>query len=320
MKKIFLAIITFFVLFCVYWATGRTLMLKTLTGEFQSLETQGYDVDHKGLSAGGFPFQFRSSLMEPGLVSPRSISKPWSIKADNLVMQASAFNPLFWTFNHRGEARIDLRGPKGERWLFDVRPFSVNIDVKTKLSGDIKLIRANIRRPQIQAVIGTLPPIVGMDQGQIDIKHHGGDSRYDISMTNVFLEKDTLAKWQTAFGPKIDSFDAIILAQGQISLSDKAEHLIGDRWSLTWNGNVFTGDFNLTRTPSGFDGILRAEVENLPQIIEQFSQAGIFTPQQANAVKIGAKFLQTNERGTQEITLNIRDGYLVLFGQRLYKF
>ena len=69
-------------------------MLKTLTREFQSLETQGYDVDHKGLSAGGFPFQFRSSLMDPGLVSPRSISKPWSIKADNLVMQASAFNPL----------------------------------------------------------------------------------------------------------------------------------------------------------------------------------------------------------------------------------
>ena len=235
-------------------------------------------------------------------------------------MQASAFNPLFWTLNHRGEARIDLRGPKGERWLFDVRPFSVNIDIKTKLSGDIKLIRANIRRPQIQAVIGTLPPIVGMDQGQIDIKYHGGDSRYDISMTNVFLEKDTLAKWQTAFGPKIDSFDAIILAQGQISLSDKAELLIGERWSLTWNGNVFTGDFNLTPMASGFDGTLRAEVENLPQIIEQFSQAGIFTPQQANAVKIGAKFLQTNERGTQEITLNIRDGYLVLFGQRLYKF
>ena len=58
MKKIFLAIITFFVLFCVYWATGRSLMLKTLTGEFQSLETQGYDVDIKVYLPAGFRFNF----------------------------------------------------------------------------------------------------------------------------------------------------------------------------------------------------------------------------------------------------------------------
>jgi len=320
MKKIFLAFIIIFVLFCVYWAAGRSQMLKSLMQEFQSLEVQGYNVDHKGFSAGGFPFHFRSTLNEPNLVSPRSLSKPWSIKADKLVMQASAFNPLSWTTKHRGKARIDLRGPKGERWLFDVRPFSVDIDTRAKVNGDLKSIKAKIRRPQIQAVIGTLPPIVGLDQGQIDIKSQGRDNRYNISLTNIFLEKDTLAKWQTAFGPKIDSFDAIILAQGQTSLNHKSEQLIGEKWSLTWNGNLFTGDFNLTPNSSGFDGALRAEVENLPQIIDQLSKAGIFSPKQANSVKVGARFLQTNERGTQDITFNFRDGHLVLFGLKLYKF
>jgi len=327
MKRLFLTLITLFVLYCVYWAAGRSVMLKNLTGELKSLETEGYNIDHKGLSAGGFPFQFRTSLVDPGLVSPRAISKPWSIKADKLVMQASAFNPMRWMVAHHGEARIDLRGPKGERWLFDVRPFSVDLDVRAKISGELKAMNAKISRAQVQAVIGTMPPIVGLDAGQIDIRPQYGDMKHNISLTNIFLEKDSLAKWQTAFGPKIESFDAVILAKGLTSFAqadriewDKSGNWVSEYWTLRWNENIFTGDFDMTLTESGFDGSLRAEVKNLPLIIDQFSKADMFTPQQAAALKIGTNFLPTTEAGTQEITFNIRDGYLILFGQRLYKF
>ena len=181
MKKILLAFITLFVLYCIYWAAGRSVMLKKMTKTFNTLEAQGYDIDHKGLSAGGFPALFRASLNEPGVVSPRSSSAPWSVKADKVVMQASTFTPLHWGVTHRGEARIDLRGPKGERWLFDARPFSVNLDARLKFGGEVKSFKADISRLKVQAVIGTLPPIVGLDEGRIDITPQGGDLRHDIS-------------------------------------------------------------------------------------------------------------------------------------------
>ena len=327
MKKLLLGLITLFVFYCVYWATGRSMMLNNLTQSIQTLEAQGYDVEHKGLSAGGFPILFRSSLNEPGVVSPRSIDKPWSIKADKIVMQASTFNPLHWSATHRGEARIDLRGPKGERWLFDARPFSVNLDTRAKFGGDIKSVKADISRLKVQAVIGTLPPIVGLDQGQIDIKPHAGDLRHHISLDSIFLEKDTLTKWQTALGPKIESFYAVILAKGLTSLNQddrkawaKSGRYVGESWSLSWNDNIFTGDFDLTQTPSGLDGSLRAEIENLPDIIDQFAKAGMFTPQQVSALRIGSRFLPVNDNGRQDITFNFKDGYLILFGQRLHKF
>jgi len=252
MKKLLLGLITVFVLYCVYWATGRSI---------------------------------------PGVVSPRSIEKPWSIKADKVVMQASTFNPLHWSATHRGEARIDLRGPKGERWLFDARPFSVNLDARAKYGGDIKFFKADINRLKVQAVIGTLPPIVGLDQGQIDINPQAGDLRHDISLNSIFLEKDTLAKWQTALGPKIESFDAVILAKGLTSLNQddrkawaKSGRYLGKSWSLSWNDNIFTGDFEVS------------------------------------ALRIGSRFLPVNDNGRQDITFNFKDGYLILFGQRLHKF
>ena len=327
MKKFFLSLITVFVIFCVYWAGGRTLMLKTLDGEIKTLETQGYDIDHKGLSAGGFPLLFRSTFMEPDIVSPRSLSKPWSIKADKLVLKASTFTPLSWTATHRGEARIDMRGPKGERWLFDVRPMSLDLDIKAKIDGTVKALNADLSRAQIQAVIGTLPPIVGVDTAQLEIRPQKGDMRYELSLNNVFLEKDTLAKWQTAFGPKISVIDAVILAKDQTSLSKEGllkwknnQKIIGQTWRVNWNENIFTGDFDLTLTDTGFDGSLRAEVENLPEIIDQFARAGMFTPKQVSSLKIGTRLLPQNANGRQEITFNFRDGYLLLFGQRLYKF
>lgn len=327
MKKFSLAVIIFFVAFCMYWAAGRSVMLKTLDTQFKSLELQDYGIDHKGLTAGGFPFLFRSALIEPGLASPRSIAKPWSIKTDKVTMQASVFNPLRWDVTHRGEARIDLRGPKGERWLFDVRPFSLDLETKVNFGGSLKSLKAELKRPQVQAVIGTLPPLVGLDSAQIDIRPQNGDLRYEVSFIDAFLEKDTLAKWQTAFGPKISTIDAVVLAKGLKSFSQAdlqnwktSGNLLGESWTVNWNGNVFTGDFDLTLTDTGFDGHLRAEVENLPEIINQFAAAGMFTQQQAGSLKIGTILLPKNSNGRQEITFNFRDGYMLLFGQQIYKF
>jgi len=327
MKKTLLALIVIFVIYCVYWAGGRSVMLGALTDGLKDLTSEGYEIDHKGLSAGGFPFKFRSSLKDPGVVSPRSDSKPWSIKADNLVLEASTFRPTHWSASHRGKSRIDLRGPQGQRWLFDVKPFSVDIDLKAGLNGKLKAVKAVITRPQAQALIGTLPPIVGLDSAQIDAHPQKGDMRYDISAENVFLNKDTWPKLQAAFGPRITSIDVTILAKGLTSLDEKARKAWGKDGTLicedaliNWGDNNFSGGCEFTTSEAGLTGQLWTEVENLPRVIDQLSSAGTFTEKQARSIKLGAMLLPKNENGHQEVTFNFRDGYLLLFGQRLYKF
>lgn len=302
-------------------------MLKTLDHEFKTLEVQGYDVDHKGLSAGGFPLLFRSSLAEPDFSSPRAIPKPWSIKANKVTLQASVFNPLSWSVRHEGDARIDLCAPKGERWLFDVRPFSLDLQAKVRKDGTVKSLNAEINRPQIQAVIGTLPPLVGLDKARIIIQPLKEDMMYEVSSQNIFLEKDTLKYLQMAFGPKISMLDMIVFAKKMETLDIKSQEnwtksarLISPDWTIKWNDNVFTGDFDLTLTKLGLDGSIRAKVEDLPSLINQLTEAGMFTKQQATSLKMGAKLLPRNNEGRQEITFNLRQGYLLLFGQRLYKF
>ena len=225
MKKWLIGIIALFVLFCIYWAAGRTVMVNTLTAEIQDLEANGYKVDHKGLAVGGFPLQFRGSLIEPDLAAPRSAEKPWSIKSERLSFQASAFNPLRWSVRHRGDARLDLRGPKGERWLFDVRPFTVNIEAKAGISGKLKTFKATLFRPKSQAVIGTLPPIIAMDSGTLSAAPNGQDMRVSLKLENIFLEQNTLKDLQRAFGPKIEHLDIKVTAIDLITLDNKAIEL-----------------------------------------------------------------------------------------------
>jgi len=327
MKKALLALIVIFVLYCVYWATGRSMMLSALTGGIKNLTSEGYEIDHKGLSAGGFPFKFRSSFNEPGLVSPRSDTKPWSIKADNLVLEASTFRPTHWSATHRGKARIDLRGPQGQRWLFGVKPFSVDIDLQARLSGELKGVKAVIMRPKAQAVIGTLPPIVGLDEAQIDARPHKGDMHYDLSAENIFLNKDTWPKLQAAFGPHITRIDMTILAKDLTSLDEDAREnwrkdgtLICEDAHINWGSNKFSGGCEFTTSEAGLTGQLWTEVEDLPHMINQLSAAGTFTEKQARSIKLGALLLPKNENGDKEVIFNVRDGYLLLFGQRLYKF
>ncbi len=327
MKKWLIGIIALFVLFCIYWAAGRTVMVNTLTAEIQDLEANGYKVDHKGLAVGGFPLQFRGSLIEPDLAAPRSAEKPWSIKSERLSFQASAFNPLRWSVRHRGDARLDLRGPKGERWLFDVRPFTVNIEAKAGISGKLKTFKATLFRPKSQAVIGTLPPIIAMDSGTLSAAPNGQDMRVSLKLENIFLEQNTLKDLQRAFGPKIEHLDIKVTAIDLITLDNKAielwqknGQLICEDWQIIWGEAEFQGGCDLAQSESGLAGTIRVEVENISRLIKTLQSANIITSGQARTMGLATFLLPVNAEGRQEVNINIRDGFLTLFGQKVWEF
>lgn len=326
-KKFIILIMTVFVLFCAYWAFGRSLMVKGVSSKIAEMQSSGYKVVHKGLSIGGFPLKFRARLAEPDIASPRSDDKPWSIKAKDLRMEALTLNPLKWNAVHRGEARIDLRGPKGERWLFDARPFNIDMTVRAGLNGEVKAFEASGTQFQTQAVIGTLPPIVAIDSAFIKAAPQGEDMRFDVAVENIFLEKDALKDFQKVFGPRIEALSGHAFAIGLGGLNEDtienwktSGRIIGEDWALNWGGTKFQGGFNVTTSETGLTGTVRVELDNINSLINRLENANIFSGSQARNAKLAAILLPVNQNGRQEITLTLRDGFLTLFGQKIFKF
>lgn len=326
-KKLIILFMTVFVLFCAYWALGRSTMIKGVSTTINEMQADGYKVVHKGLSIGGFPFKFRARLAEPDITSPRSDDNPWSIKANDLRMEALTLNPLKWSAVHRGEARIDLRGPKGERWLFDARPFNIDMTVRAGLSGDVKSYDVIGTQFKAQAVIGTLPPIVAIDETRLSVTPQNGDMRYNVAFENLFLEKETLKDFQKVFGPRIENLNGSALAIGLSALDETAieawkkfGRITGEDWELSWGGSLFRGGFDLTTSDAGLSGTVRIEVDNINDLISRLEEAAIFSSGQARNAKLATVLLPVNQNGRQEITLILRDGFLTLFGQKVFEF
>lgn len=325
-KKTIIFLMTLFVLFCAYWAVGRNVMVKTISGKINEIQNEGYKVVHKGHSVGGFPFKFRTGLLELDIASPRSADKPWSIKADNWRMEALTINPLRWRGSHRGEARIDIRGPKGERWLFDARPFNVDMTAQLGFDGAIKTIDLTGTKLNTQAVIGTLPPIIAIDKATLSVKPAAENMRYELSLENMFLEKDTLKNIQNIFGPHIESLTGSALAIGLTSFSHEAVQswkqtgqLISEDWEVSWGETRFQGGFNLTLADTGTSGVIRIEVEDAGELISRLKDAKIFNSSQARNAQLAAELLPMGQNGRREITLTLRDGFLTLFGQKVFE-
>lgn len=325
-KKSIIIFMALFVLLCAYWAVGRNVMVNTVSSKISELQSEGYKVIHKGMSVGGFPFKFRASLAEVDIASPRSLEKPWSIKADNWRMEALTINPLKWTGSHRGDARIDIRGPKGERWLFDARPFNIDVTARTRLNGDLKTIDLIGTNLKTQAVIGTLPPVIAIDGAELSIAPAAGNMRYNLNLENVFLEQETLKNVQRIFGPRIDSLKGSALAIGLPSLNDQdikhwkqTGQLVSEGWALSWGGTSLQGSFDLTLAETGTSGVIRIEVKELGDLIARLEEAGIFSTNQARNATLAAVLLPVNQNGYKEITITLRDGFLTLFGQKIFE-
>lgn len=325
-KKAIILITALFVLLCIYWAVGRNVMVNTISSKINEMQNEGYKVVHKGLSVGGFPFKFRASLAGSDIASPRSIDKPWSIKADNWRMEALSINPLKWTGSHRGDARIDMRGPKGERWLFDARPFNIELRAHAGFKGNLKSFDVSGTKLKTQAVIGTLPPILAIDDAQLSVQPAASDMRYQLNLENIYLEKDTLKNFQKIFGPRIERLTGSALAIGLTSLNDNAlqnwktsGQIISENWNMSWGGMRFQGHFNLTLSNTGTSGVIRIEVEDVGNLISRLQEADILSSGQARNAALAAALLPVTNSGRQEITLTLRDGFIKLFGQKVFE-
>jgi len=311
------------VIYCLYWTGGRTLVVDQVKHAIAEAKSNGYGVGHKGLAVDGFPTHFKIGLSNPALSSPEGAS----IRLKAVELSAVSINPLQWSGFHSGDARVDMRGFNDQRWLFDIRPFNAYGVVQAGLTGDIKQINLGARRLKAQAVIGTLPPVIAIDDARLIASTNAETPHVTLDLSALYLNTKTVPVWQQAFGPRIDTIKADIDLVGLKGL-DSGSHeawaetarYVSDHWSVDWGSLALEGRFDLQNTKSGLSGKIIAEVEDINAVMMELQRAGILTPSQVAITRFAIVSLPVNEKGRQEVTLTIQDGFLIAFGQRIYRF
>ena len=144
-------------LFCIYWASVRSILIDRFYEFKQNYLEEAYIIEHSPLSFSGFPLQF--TVQTDKFSMRASKSNDLSVGAERMTLETLSLWPFEWSLNHIGDMRVDMRGPRRQRWLFDIRPAAINMDIDAGFSG-IRAFRLQAFRLRAQSVIGTLPPVI----------------------------------------------------------------------------------------------------------------------------------------------------------------
>lgn len=312
--------------FTAYWAVGRTLIGNIFTHALKSSRKAGYPIVHKGLTLGGFPMTFTVNMATPSIQSAAG-QTPISLKGERVEWRATALTPRTWQGRHIGDARIDMRGPGGTRWLFDARPFRVNAEAKLKLNGGLSRLRLTGFRLRPEAVIGTEPPINAVNELEIFITEATENTDIDLRIDEVFLNPATWPKLQSVFGPRIRALTVKAKAVGLKALDaetyhtwQKGGHFVSDDWQLNWDALNMSGTFDMTSGPDGMSGTIQIALDDEKRVIDAFVTADLITAGQAQQIGLAMMIMPSNEAGQKMVTLTLERGALMFLGQPIYQF
>jgi len=297
-KRLILGLAFLFSVFTLYWTSGRTLILKGFNANVLQAQKSGHSVQHKGFFLSGFPLSFHGRVSSLSL-SSRPGGSPWSIKGQSLYVQASSFRPLTWHSHHKGDARLDMRGPNGQRWLFDLRPFMFDMQSKLSMKGEVISHDITALRLRPRAVIGTDLPVNGLGRVKADLRDIGADIDASLNLENIFLNPKTWPQLQKALGPHIEM------------ISVQAKAVVKGGFEL----NLFDKD-----SQNGHHGYVRLDLEDGTDLAENLSAQGVITQAQSRQFKLAMGLLPKNEAGVREIILPIRNRQIMFLGQVVYTF
>lgn len=324
-RGIILAAVTF-ALFTAYWALGQKFISQKLNETIRDSNASGFAITHKGVGLSGFPFAYTLRIGDPNIAFNQT-QKPWSFRGENLYFKARPWSPLRWNFRHIDEARIDMRGPQKQRYLFDVTPLKIDGEIALSVSGGIKTLIASGRQVRPRDVIGSTPPVNSIENIDVTVQDRGSDAHLTLTLEDIFLHDQSLKTLQSVLGPRIETLSADIKAVDldKIDAASWARFetngtLRGDSFKLKWNALKINGRFIFKKSPNGISGPITVSIENEKDLLKTFEDAGIISPSQKSQILLAMTFAPKNEKGQREITFNISDNNIMFLGQPLYKF
>ena len=315
-----------FALFTVYWALGQKFIIQKFESTIAEANASGYDVTHKGVGLSGFPLYYSVRIGTPNIAANQA-EKPWAFRGENLYFKAPSWAPLRWNLHHSEDARIDIRGPKDQRWLFDVSPLKLDGDIALNLSGGLKTLDLRGRQIRPRDVIGTGPPVNSIEKMDISVDDIGTDARITLSLEDIFLNADIWANLQTVLGPRLERVTINMTAQGLDNIDSNGWDafetdgiLQSDAFRIQWNALQLSGKFTLKYGPNGLSGPVTLNVENERDLVDALEKAGLISKNRKTQVLFALQLAPKNEKGQREIPVNIADGAILFMGQPVYKF
>jgi len=314
------------------WLGIRTLLVNALVGSIKTLETEGYEIGHSGLIMAGFPFTVIASSADISVRAPTSVlpdpAKNWSVKTNRLELRSLTISPLSWDLQHSGNLRIDMRGPQGERYMFDIAPANIDASTAMSMKGQLKSAKLEIGRAQIDALIGTPPIITMLDSLHADIKVSANTAILSLRSNNIRLSPKIPGPLDNVLGRKLELAELnatlenwILLEQGGgQNWIDNGGRVRANHWAALWGPLDMVGDFDIGFKNGLPEGVINIRIKKPKSLIDRLSAAGLIEESQTRQAKGFLSLIETSDDNRKPIQITIKNGVVKYGFIPLYTF
>lgn len=314
------------------WMFLRSTVVSGVTYYITELESEGYRVEHGGLSIKGFPFSIDAHSPNITIKStPNSqvtTMGNWSIDTADVDLYSSTLTPLSWSIDHRGEIGVDMRINDGPRFMFDVSPANIDADIVYSLSGELKSLHTNISRAQLNPLLGAEPAVLGLAGMRADMDVKGGAGFVDFLAKDIVMSQQALGVAHRVLGQSISRLAlkgeienwSLIEAEGLDTWLQSPAKLISDDWQLLWGNADIVGSFNVGFKNKLPEGVLRFRVKNVEALMQSLIEMNLIDASFVGQLKPVVDSLEIDEDSRKSIEITIRDGVVKYGFFTLYRF
>lgn len=317
-RLIFLACVGL-VCIAALWFFLRSAIVKGTAQTIQSMESEGYQIAHGGLSVTGFPFSATAHSSDISVRAPRGdlqdMTKNWSLQLEQITAKSATLTPLSWTVEHRGTMRVDMRDPTGQHYVFNIEPANINISTRQALGGALKSAHFDMDVARIKPLLNTVPSVLGLEDVQADLVVNGHTAQITMRARDLNIVDQTLGPLGAILGPKLARAELDARVQNWAALEQYGAQYWqqnGGRftalfWHIKWGKIDIVGDFDIGFENGSPDGILHANIKDIVPLMDSLSRAGILGPTEAAQARLLFGVLQPDAEGRTELELIIRD-------------
>ncbi len=319
-------------LFVGLWFGLRAMLVKGVSTGIDNLKAQGYQINHDGLTVEGFPFSIDADSSGITLQAPTSQnldpSKNWSVRLDQVSLGSSTITPLSWDMAHRGTARIDMRGPRGERYMFDVTPAKLDASGSASITGKLKSAHLDLSPARIDSVVGTPPAIQATGPIVADFNISGSDGNLHITGEKIILSDQALGIMKNILGRTLEHAEADIIienwpvleAEGAEVWRQNGGRVHSENWQIKWGQIDIIGDIDIGYKDGFPSGLIHMKVKNAEDLVDDLVQAGLIPQNISGQSRILLGALNSDQDGRKQLEFTLNNGALKYGFVTLHKF
>ena len=314
------------------WLALRSALVRGISNTIINLETQGYEIAHGGLSVQGFPLTLRADSDDIQIRTPRSADNApgsnWFFKTDRVRLSALTLNPLSWKLSHKGDLRVDVREPGGERYMFDMSPANLDVRFKNSFKAQLKHLSLDLEKTRFTPLAASPPPLNSLGGAQADLNVAANVGDLKIRAQDLIINQDVSRMVLRSFGDTVSalSLDAEIenwltLEQGGVEAWQAAGGRIkSTQFSALWGAVDITGDFDIKFVDFKPEGLIHINVREPLALMKNLADSGLIDPNMAAQAQLFIGAMSTDDTGRKSVELVLKDGVMKYGFITLHRF